>query len=266
MATGAIRGVIWHTTWKPNPINDMEWMPQFTIYRPRHYSGDLWWQRAADAYTFPREQRRFEEFAAVSNLSPVIRPRTIYTRMLDGSMPSRQVEEVAYELRFSNEKPSLGGAVIASLAQANHEFMTQAFSFGAPVGKPENVNTLMMVDYLNHMHGYAMAATQPGWLTSGILSSMSSAGASTVATNILTSLGAYRPTAGLINMQHQRLVRTMAPPDGGFINNYNPNPFTIQNLDYQAWLANRHTTFYLPFPNDTFRARNRSGKTFTRDR
>ncbi|MDD2689004.1 MAG: hypothetical protein PHT41_02500 [Candidatus Omnitrophica bacterium] len=208
-------------------------------------------------------------------------------------------------------RPSLNVSILASLAQANQQFLTESFSFGTPVVKPENMTSLHLTNYLGNMRGYAMTAIsadarfipstridkhrsisfeqsmesckekfgsikkllgghpkkaidkfyskrpkedQPlaGWLTPGIVYGYIGAGSTATSINILTTMGAVRPLADAFNIQHQRLVLT----------NSAVVPVTVQNLDYEPWLAARKTSFYAPFPSDSFSARNKRGKTF----
>lgn len=376
MLAGAVRGVIWHATWKPsrNEFNDLIWMPKYSLATPERYTGDdrVWKER--DNYVYPRELAKIKEFRTLTGLSPTNRRKEIFDRTQEGIVKTKEKEIQVYELTLGLEypdkkivlqpdatreqirdivreareldfmpevsrqdgrtvvsifdrsnkldsssltgfagidnivtreiQPSLNVSILASLAQANREFLTGSFAFGTPYAKPENINALMLHNFVSNMRGYAMTAMSAdlryipsphqhkdktvsfsqswhsikdkfssprkffglkpkrekepltGWLTPGIVSGYISGGSSAMSNTIMTSMGAVKPLADTLNIQHQRLVIT----NSRFV------PVTVQNLDYEPWLAARKTSFYAPFPSDSFNARNKRGRTFLPNR
>jgi hypothetical protein len=253
MLTGAVRGVLWHKNWEENLA---AWSNRYALYEPQPYTGDDWWQKKIDDYNYPRESARFNKFGQYSGLQLVPKDRDIVNITASGEISHQYIQTSGYELGFKGKRPDLGEAVLLSMSQANREFLNRAFAFGAPQVKPEYVNTLMLTDYLNNLRGYAISAGQPGGLSSALNQSYINAASQAISTNVLTSLATSAPLAKALNMQQQRLVATNSPL----------NPYTIQSQDYQPWLLNMETSFYLPFPSDSYRAKSITGKSFYRDR
>jgi hypothetical protein len=247
MLTGAVRGVLWHKNWEEKLV----WSDRYNLYKPQGYTGDDWWQKKIDEYNYPKESARFNKFGQYSGLQLVERKR---------DTASGPVQTYGYELSFKEAKPEyrpdLRDAVLLSMSQSNRDFLNRAFAFGAPQANPENINTLMLTDYLNNLRGYAISAGQPGGLNAVLSQSYINAASQAISTNVLTSLATSTQLAKALNMQQQRLVATNSPLA----------PYTIQSRDYQPWLLNMETSFYLPFPSDSYRARSITGKSFYRDR
>ena len=254
MLTSALRGAIWYATWEEN--RDLEWMPKYTHYMPKppkpYEEGDNWVEQKVSQYIYDQQLAKVNEFGRVSGLRLVEREREVLGKKEPVS---------GYELDFKGQKPDLTIAVLASLAQTNREFLNRTFAFGAPQTEPKHINTFMMSDYFKQLNSYAMSGSNPNWLSSGLTSGMLSAGSSAISSNILTSLAAFKPTAEFFNMQRQRLVLT----GGNFVNNTNPNPFTIQTSDYKPGALGFETGFYIPFLSDSYRARSRTGQSFIKE-
>ena len=248
MLTGAARGILWHTEWTDWGKGTELWVR----YEPQSYKGDDWWEKELSETRYEAEKEKVNEFGRVSGLELVKKPRT-----------TRGVTENAfgYELGFSNEKrPGLGTAVLASLWQANYEFLSRSLAFGIPRTTPKNIDSLTTLDYFRQLQSYGMSAGNLDWFERGLTSGMINASSQAISNNLLTSMAAVKPIAGMLNMQHQRLVFT----EGQF-KDINPNPLTIQALDYSPWTIARTFKFYLPFPSDIYRARSLTGKSFLRD-
>lgn len=250
LVSGALRGVLWNKNWEESRQNkELVWMDRWNLYAPQYHTGDDWWERKINESTYRMQKDEFERFADVSKLKLVKAKK-------DTSSDKEDV--FGYELKFKDKPPDLQTAVLASVAQSNYEFLSRSLAFERPRTKPENIDSLTALDYFRRLHSYGMSANTPGWLGRGFTSGMINAGSQAISNNILTSMAAVKPVAELFNIQRQRLVFT----DGEF-KGINPNPLIIQNLDYKP--LGLETKFYLPWPNESYRARSVTDRSFLRD-
>ena len=161
-----------------------------------------------------------------------------------------------YTLKFSNTPPSLKESILVSLAQANKEYFTRAYSFGAPLGvDPRQVSTITMTDYVSSLNNMGIAANLPNGMANYMQSSIVSSTRGATGDIFLTALSAIPQAADFLGMQRSRLVKTNAPK----------SPYVMQLRDNMPWALGFQTRFILPFPSDIYRPRSATGKSFLRD-
>lgn len=236
MLTAAVRGILLHTNWEQGYQNgNMVWADRYSLFAPQDYQGDDWWEKAISESVYPQDLARYNKFVRYAGVP---------------------ADTLMFKGASEKDRPELGETVLMSLVQANREFLNRSFAFGAPQVKPKYINALMVTDYLNSLRGYTLAASQSGGLSAALNQSYINAASQAISTNVMTSLATSKKVADAFNIQQQRLVKTNSPI----------NPYTIQMRDYRPWALNVQTSFYLPWPNDNYRALSTTGKSFIRDK
>ena len=91
---------------------------------------------------------------------------------------------------YSSAMKDYPTAILTSMARANRDYLDRTFAFSTPQGDPKNIDSFRMVDYFQKLNSYALKGSQPGWFTSGLTSSIISAGSLSTANNLLTTIGA----------------------------------------------------------------------------
>lgn len=176
MLSGAIRGAVLHATWEPSrdKNNELIWMDRYEVVKPNKPEKQVdWLHQGVAEETFKQQLKEYNEFGQRTGIVP-----TALTRELKSGTETDilhrlwianndlEFKKGAWKLkdglafpRPENEiKPDLKTHILFGLNMASDEFLYKAFSFGAPLASPENIDAMQMASYMRTLNSFAQTA------------------------------------------------------------------------------------------------------------
>ncbi len=176
MLSGAVRGAVLYATWEPSrdKNNELIWMDRYEVTKPKQPEKAIdWVHQGVAEETFKEQLKEFDEFRQRTGLTPTSLTRELKSGTETDTLYrlwvlNKDLEHTGHEWKLKegvpfprpeNEiKPDWKVHIFYGLKMANEEFLYKAFSFGAPLASPENIDALQMSNYMNTLRGYAQTA------------------------------------------------------------------------------------------------------------